>query len=156
VIITAIGYLGMQETAKMDYLELEKIILANYLGLISILNLITKKIILKNGAVVIGISSVAGDVGRKNNFIYGSAKSGFNTYLSGLGKYLKKKKIHVLTVKPGYVKTKMTAHLEMPPLLTVKPKRIAKDIYKAYTKRKKIIYTPWFWKYIMLLVKIFN
>lgn len=102
---------------------------------------------------IIGLSSVAGDRGRQSNFIYGSSKAGFTAYLSGLRNYLFDKKVHVLTVKPGFMDTKMTEGLPLNPKLTASPKQAAAHIYKAYKKQKNIAYVLPIWGFIMLIIK---
>ena len=100
------------------------------------------------------VSSVAGDRGRKNNYTYGSAKAALTTYLSGLRNRLSSKNVHVMTVKPGYVKTKMTKDLNIPNILKVSPNYVAKKIYKMQQRKREIIYIPRFWSLIMILVKL--
>ena len=100
---------------------------------------------------IVGIGSVAGDRGRLSNYVYGAAKAGFHTYLSGLRNRLGRKGVHVVTVKPGFVDTAMTWGL--PGLfLVASPEAVATDICKAVKKRRNTIYTPWFWRYIMLII----
>lgn len=99
------------------------------------------------------ITSVAGDRGRKSNYIYGSAKGAVNIFLQGLRNRLTKSGVNVLTVKPGFVDTPMTAHLPKSPLFS-KPETIADGIVKAIKKRKsKEIYLPGYWRLIMLIIK---
>jgi short-subunit dehydrogenase len=102
----------------------------------------------------VGISSVAGDRGRKSNYIYGSAKAALTTYLSGLRNRLYDAQVHVMTVKPGFVATAMTKDLDLPEKLTAQPEEVAQDIYSAQQKNKNVIYTKWFWKYIMMIIRI--
>ncbi|MBN8787909.1 MAG: SDR family NAD(P)-dependent oxidoreductase, partial [Terrimonas sp.] len=102
---------------------------------------------------IAGISSVAGERGRQNNYIYGSAKAGFTAYLSGLRNKLYKDNVHVVSVLPGFVYTKMTEHLKLPKLLTATPEDVATYTYNAIIKRKDIIYIKWFWKWIMFIIK---
>lgn len=100
---------------------------------------------------VVGVGSVAGDRGRLGNYVYGSAKAGFHTYLAGLRNRLGRSGVHVLTVKPGFVDTAMTWGL--PGLfLVASPAAVAADIWTAARKRRNTIYTPWFWRYIMLII----
>jgi short-subunit dehydrogenase len=99
------------------------------------------------------VSSVAGDRGRKANYIYGSAKAAFSTYLSGLRNRLYENNVQVLTVKPGFVPTKMTEGLDLPPNLTAQPEDVASDIYKAQNKGKNILYTKSIWRLVMLIIK---
>lgn len=106
----------------------------------------------KNGFIV-GISSVAGDRGRKSNYIYGSAKAAFSAYLSGLRNRLHDANVQVLTVKPGFVNTQMTKGMELPEKLTAQPEEVARDIYAAQKKGKDVLYTRWFWRWIMLIIR---
>jgi hypothetical protein len=152
-IICVAGYLGDQKLAEKDFNESEKIINTNYTGCVSILNLVVEALEEEKNGFIIGISSCAGDRGRQSNYIYGSAKGAFSLYLSGLRNRLTKSNITVLTVKPGFVNTKMTAEMDLPDLLTAQPDEVALDIYKAQQKKKDIIYTKWFWTYIMLVIK---
>jgi short-subunit dehydrogenase len=88
-----------------------------------------------------------------SNYIYGSAKAGFTTYLSGLRNRLFHKNVHVVTVLPGFVYTKMTENLALPALLTAQPSVVADNVYEAIVKKKNIIYTKWFWRVIMCVIK---
>jgi hypothetical protein len=152
-VIIAFGYLGDQIKAQKNFFEARKIIETNLLGAISILEIISEEFEKRKRGFIIGISSVAGDRGRRGNYIYGASKGGFSIYLEGLRSRLSKWKIKVLTVKPGFVNTKMTKHLCLNKKLVATPKKVAKDIYNAYKKKKKVVYTKGIWKYIMFLVK---
>ncbi|MBM3278026.1 MAG: SDR family NAD(P)-dependent oxidoreductase, partial [Candidatus Handelsmanbacteria bacterium] len=101
---------------------------------------------------LIGISSVAGDRGRQSNYAYGAAKGGLSLFLQGLRNRLASTPVHVLTVKPGFVDTPMTRGLEGL-FLVASPEKVASDVLRAYKKRKDILYTPWFWRYIMFIIK---
>lgn len=105
----------------------------------------------KSGTIAL-IGSVAGDRGRQSNFIYGTSKGAIEIYLQGLRNKLFEYNINVLTIKPGFVDTKMTS--DIPKIfLFVSPEKVAKDIINAIEKRKNVIYTPFFWKYIMFIIK---
>lgn len=153
VVICVFGFLGVQSHAEKEWKESEKIIDTNYKGAISILNVVADDFEARGTGAIIGISSVAGDRGRQSNYIYGSAKAGFTAYLSGLRNRLFDKGVHVLTVKPGFVDTKMTEDLNLPQPLTAKPDEVAKAIYKAYKNRQDEIYVLAAWRYIMLGIK---
>ena len=115
LVFCASGYMGVQQEADISNTEDNARIAAiNYSNLILTLNQIALDLENKGGGTIIGLSSVAGERGRKSNFIYGSAKAGFTAYLSGLRNYYCKKGIHVLTVKPGFMYTKMTEDLDLP------------------------------------------
>ena len=152
-VISAIGYLGNQEKAQSDFQEAQKIIDTNYTGCVSILNVIANDYEQQKNGFIVGISSVAGDRGRKSNYIYGSAKAALTTYLSGLRNRLHDANVQVLTVKPGFVNTRMTKGMELPEKLTAQPEEVALDIYAAQHKGKDVIYTKWFWRWIMLIIR---
>jgi decaprenylphospho-beta-D-erythro-pentofuranosid-2-ulose 2-reductase len=152
-VISVVGYLGEQEKAQNDFEESQRIMNTNYTGVVSLFNIISSDFEKNKKGFIIGISSVAGDRGRKSNYIYGSAKSAFTTYLSGLRNRLYDSNVKVLTVKPGFVATKMTENLDLPKKLTAQPEEVAEDIFKSQQKGKNVLYTKWFWKWIMLIIK---
>ncbi|MEL7177424.1 MAG: SDR family oxidoreductase [Pseudomonadota bacterium] len=106
----------------------------------------------RGGGTVVGVGSVAGDRGRVGNYVYGAAKAGFHTYLSGLRNRLTRSGGHVVTVKPGFVDTAMTWGIEGM-FLVASPDQVATDLLKAVRKKKNVIYTPFFWRYIMLIIR---
>lgn len=153
-VISAFGILIEQDEAEKNAELTTQSYLVNMLGAISILDIIANDFMERKTGVIVGISSVAGDRGRGSNYTYGSAKAGFSAYLSGLRNRLYKDGVHVVTVKPGFIETKMTAHLELPKLLTASPEEVARKVVKAIKKRKNVIYVKWFWKYIMMIIKM--
>lgn len=106
----------------------------------------------KSCGTIIAISSVAGDRGRKSNFIYGATKSALSTYMSGLRNYLFDYNVKVINVKPGFVDTPMTSEIEKSKLF-VKPEVIAHGIINAVRKEKDEVYLPKFWLLIMLIIR---
>lgn len=152
-VISVVGYLGEQEKAQNDFEESQRIINTNYTGIVSLLNIISLDFEKNKKGFIVGISSVAGERGRKSNYIYGSAKSAFTTYLSGLRNRLYDSNVKVLTVKPGFVATKMTENLDLPKKLTAQPEEVAEDIFKSQQKGKNVLYTKWFWEWIMCIIK---
>ncbi|MFT7157355.1 MAG: decaprenylphospho-beta-D-erythro-pentofuranosid-2-ulose 2-reductase [Parvicella sp.] len=151
--ICFVGYLGEQEIAAKNWNETEKIINSNFTGVISIVNQLANKYeALKDGEIAV-LSSVAGERGRQSNYTYGAAKAGLTAYLSGLRNRLQSSGVHVLTLKPGFINTKMTEGLPLPKPLTAQPEQVAAAIEKGLRKRKNIIYSLWMWKYIMLIIK---
>lgn len=99
------------------------------------------------------ISSVAGERGRPSNYVYGAAKAMVTAFCEGLRARLFKVGVHVLVIKPGFVATPMTAHLDLPSLLTATPAAVAADIDAAVQKRRDELFTPWFWRWIMLIIR---
>lgn len=154
LLFCATGYLGDgTEEGLYDNRNTEKIIDINYAKLVPVLNFFAGKMERQRSGTMIVLSSVAGDRGRQSNFIYGSAKAALTAYLSGLRNYLFSKKVHVLTIKPGFMATKMTEGLPLNPKLTASPKQAADGIYKAYKQKKNVAYVLPVWRIIMLIIK---
>ncbi|WP_024891514.1 SDR family oxidoreductase [Luteimonas huabeiensis] len=107
---------------------------------------------LRAGSTLTAISSVAGDRGRASNYLYGSAKAAVSAYLSGLGQRLRPSGINVLTVKPGFVDTPMTASFQKGPLWAT-PDRVGRGIVRAIDRRKAVVYLPAFWWAIMYVIR---
>lgn len=154
LLFCASGFLGLStEEGLYDNDNTERIININYAKLVPVLNYFAEKMESKRSGTMIVLSSVAGERGRQSNFIYGSAKAGLTAYLSGLRNYLFDKKVHVLTIKPGFMATKMTEGLPLNPKLTATPKQAANGIYKAYKKQKNVAYVLPIWGIIMLIIR---
>lgn len=124
----------------------------SFVGPASFLQLLAPELEARGGAKVVGVGSVAGDRGRIGNYVYGSAKAGFHTYLAGLRNRLTRAGGQVLTVKPGFSDTAMTWGLEGM-FLVATPDRVASDILRALKRNRDILYTPFFWRYIMAIIK---
>ncbi len=154
VTICVFGILDDEELAFDDWRIAERMINTNYTGAVSILNIIAKYYISQKKGTIIGISSVAGDRGRASKLIYASAKAAFTTYLAGLRNKCFKENVHVMTVQPGFVYTKMTENQPLPKAITSTPVEVADIIYRAYLKKKNIIYVKWFWRYIMTIIQV--
>jgi len=153
VVICVFGYMGDQMAARTDFDEVHRTIDINLTGAISILNVVAADFEKRGQGAIAGISSVAGDRGRQSNYIYGCAKAGFTAYLSGLRNRLAKKGVHVMTVKPGFCRTKMTENMELPASLTAEPDQVADAVFKGLEKKKNVVYTLWMWRYIMLIIR---
>lgn len=151
-VISCIGYLGDQQKAQSDFNEAHLIINTNYTGVVSLLNIIASDFERRRSGFIVAISSVAGDRGRKSNYMYGSAKAALTAYLSGLRNRLNEVQVQVLTVKPGFVNTKMTSGMDLPEKLTAQPTEVAENIYTAQQKGKSVIYTKSIWRYIMMII----
>ncbi len=154
VSICVFGYMNDNVFVTEDQAETLKTIQTNYTGAVSILNIIAKDYAIQKEGCIVGISSVAGERGRQSNYIYGSAKAGFTAYLSGIRNRLYKKGVHVVTVLPGFVYTKMTAKLNLPKPLTSQPDEVANYVFNAVVKKKNVVYVKWFWKWIMCIIRM--
>lgn len=153
VVVSMVGFLPEQSDAEQDIALGLKTLAVNYNGCASILSIAANEMEASKRGVIVGVSSVAGDRGRAKNYFYGSAKAGFTAFLSGLRNRLYSKGVHVVTVKPGFVYTRMTKDMELPPRLTATSERVAKDIYKAVRKKKNIIYSTGKWRLIMWIIR---
>ncbi|MEW6220228.1 MAG: SDR family oxidoreductase [Thermodesulfobacteriota bacterium] len=153
-VVSAVGLHAPQEEAEHDWALCRSLLDTNLTGLVSILNLAADHLEAQGRGFVIGLGSVAGDRGRRSNYLYGAAKAGFATYLSGLRARLSRVGVLVITVKPGYVRTKMTAGLALPEALVATPEQAAADIFHAFKEGKSEVYTRWFWRYIMLGIRL--
>ncbi|MCB9202833.1 MAG: SDR family NAD(P)-dependent oxidoreductase [Flavobacteriales bacterium] len=154
LLFCATGYLGKNtEEGLYDIENSKKIIDINYAKLLPLLNYFAEKFEKKASGTIIALSSVAGERGRQSNFMYGSAKAGFTAYLQGLRNYLFHKGVHVLTIIPGFMDTKMTAGLDLPKPVTSTPEKAGNLIYKAYKKKKNSVYVLPIWCLIMLLIR---
>lgn len=152
VILIAHGTLTDQSRAQVDPAYALAEISTNGTSVVSLMGhaaeLFEKQ---ERGAIAV-ISSVAGDRGRQSNYVYGSAKSLVSTFASGLRQRMVKKGVSVTTIKPGFVDTPMTAAFKKG-ALWAQPDQVAQDIVAAVDKGKTIVYTPSFWRVIMLIIK---
>lgn len=150
-VVLAFGYLGDQQAAR-DFKVGTKVISANFTGAASILGHCANYFEPLKRGFIIGISSVAGDRGRQSNYVYGAAKGALSLYLQGLRNRLFASGVRVITIKPGFVDTAMTYGL--PGLfLVASPHAIGERIVAALGKSSDVVYLPWFWRYIMLIIK---
>jgi decaprenylphospho-beta-D-erythro-pentofuranosid-2-ulose 2-reductase len=124
----------------------------NFLSTVSLLTVLANYFEKQASGCIAVISSVAGDRGRQSNYVYGAAKGGLSIFLQGLRNRLSKAGVCVLTIKPGFVISPMTAEFKKG-ILWVQPKKIANDIVSAIHKRKNVVYVPWFWRWIMLIIR---
>lgn len=154
LVVCLFGHLGKQEEAVVDWKIASRILNVNFVGAVSIMNIISRDFKAKRKGVLVGVSSVAGERGRQSNFIYGSAKAGFTTYLSGLRNEMVTNNVHVVTINPGFIRSKMIAGIDTPAILTASPHKVALAIVKSVEKRKDVVYVLWIWKWIMFVIKL--
>lgn len=150
-VLIAHGTLTDQLRAQQDAAYALREIEINGLSVVSLLTHAAQWMERQGQGCIGVVSSVAGDRGRESNYVYGSAKALVTAFASGLRQRLSKKGIHVVTVKPGFVDTPMTAHLPKGPLWA-KPGTVARQIVQAMDRGKPVLYTPRFWRLIMALI----
>jgi len=151
-IICVVGFMGDQAESEKDPIAAEKVMRSNYAGPASILAVAANRMAARGHGVLIGISSVAGDRGRARNYVYGSAKAGFSAYLSGMRQRLSGSGVSVITVKPGYVATRLTAGMNLPKALTAQPGEVAQAVLDAELKGRDVIYVRPVWRLVMAII----
>jgi len=124
----------------------------NLLSVLDLLNPIAIYLEGKGAGAVVVVTSVAGDRGRKSNYIYGTAKGALSIYLQGLRNRLANCAVLVLEVKPGFVRTPMTEHLDTTGLLWSSPSSVAEKIVSAIKKKRDVVYIPGYWRLIMFVI----
>ena len=150
----SVGYLGDQKKAEQDIRECDLIMQANFNGLLPMLTATAQFFKQQRSGSIMVVSSVAGERGRCSNYCYGSSKAAMTAFLSGMRCSLLPYNVHVMTIKPGYVATRMVAHKKLPPYITASTQRVAKDIVNGFKRRSSVVYTMWLWRYIMAVVRL--
>jgi len=151
-VLIAHGTLGDQAAGQADFSVAEQELKTNLLSAVSLLTILANLLEARGKGCLAVISSVAGDRGRQSNYIYGTAKGGLSVFLSGLRNRLQRSGVRVLTIKPGFVDSPMTAEFDKG-LLWAKPEDVAKLIHKAMLKGNGEVYAPGFWRLIMFIIK---
>lgn len=153
IAVCAVGLMGEQAKNERDVLAAARVMRSNYEGPACILAMLANRFEARGHGTLVGISSVAGERGRATNYVYGSAKAGFTAFLSGLRNRLAKRGVHVVTVLPGFVATRMTDGMNLPAKLTAQPCEVADAIARSVTQRKDFIYVRPVWRMIMLVFR---
>jgi len=152
-VILCYGMLAAQQEAQSDFAIARAMLDTNYTSAVSILNIAADYFAARGKGFICAVSSVAGDRGRQSNYLYGSSKAALNTYLQGLRVRLAKSGVSVIIIKPGFVDTAMTWGLEGM-FLVASPQKVAAAIVKGIRGGRGVVYTPWFWRGIMAIIKI--
>ena len=150
--LIAHGVLGDQTEAQTAFPAAAAILQTNLFSAVSLITWLANYFEQQHKGTLAVISSVAGDRGRKSNYVYGASKGALNIFLDGVRNRVDRSGVHVLTVRPGFVATPMTAHLPQGPLFA-SPAQVAKGIVKAIASRKDVVYVPWFWRPIMFIIR---
>lgn len=153
VVISVIGLMTDQTEAETNAKAAQLMMRSNYEGPSLILARFAEKFRARGAGTLIGISSVAGERGRRKNYIYGSAKAGFTAFLSGLRSSLHGAGVSVITVLPGLLNARMSKYRENPKFLVASPDEVADAIFKAQSKGREVIYTYSIWRLIMMIIK---
>lgn len=151
VVVTA-ALFATQDALEADIELTRKLVTLDYANTVVFCEHVRKRLLSRGGGRLAVFSSVAGDRGRKPVAIYGSAKAGLSIYLEAMDHKYHAQGLSVLTVKPGFVKTTMTAGLKPPPFAG-EPEQVARDVVQALDKRKPVLYTPGMWALVMLVIR---
>lgn len=152
-VVLCFGYMADQALAQKDFEVARRTIDTNLTGAISILERFAAAYEARGNGFIAALTSVAGDRGRKMNYIYGAAKAGLTAYLQGLRNRLHASGVRVTTIKPGFMDTPMTYGMSLPGPLVASPEAAAKAMVDKITRGKDSIYVPFFWRYIMWIIK---
>ena len=151
--LIAHGTLADAELARIDVEYLVEQFKTNADSVVACISVLAKRFQDQGSGVIAVIGSVAGDRGRASNYGYGAAKAAVHAFASGLRAYLFRYGVHVVTIKPGFVATQMTAKLDLPARLTARPETVAARIQWAMETRRDVVYTPGFWWLIMAIIR---
>ena len=153
IIVCAVGSMGEQKKNERDIEMASNIIRSNFEGPASIFLIFANLFEQRGSGTLVGISSVAGERGRAKNYVYGSSKAGFTVFLSGLRNRLAMRGVHVVTVLPGFVATKMTNNIRLPKKITAQPDQVGRAIFNAVKKKTNIVYVSPIWRILMMIIR---
>ncbi len=153
VAVIAVGLMGEQAENERDAGRAALVMRSNFEGPALIMGELAVRFAARGHGTLVGISSVAGERGRATNYVYGAAKAGFTAFLSGLRNRLAKRGVHVVTVLPGFVATRMTEGLDLPAKLTAQPDEVARAIVRAVEAGRDVVYVRPVWRLIMAVIR---
>lgn len=152
LVLVAQGVLGDQRAVEAHPATGAALLHTNFVAPAVLLQEAANRLAGQRSGALVAISSVAGDRGRQSNYFYGAAKGGLSTFLAGLRNRLAPANVQVLTVKPGFVDSPMTAHLPKNALFAP-PEKVAEAILRGVERRRDVIYVPGFWRLVMLVIR---
>ena len=153
IVVCVVGGAGDQREAERDARVAEVTMRTNYLGPALLLGAIAERFAIRGSGVIVGISSVSGERGRRSNYVYGSAKAGFTAFLSGLRHRCASGGVHVVTVKPGWVRTGASDGARRLAWLTAQPADVADAAWRAVESGRNVVYVRGRWRFVMALVR---
>lgn len=155
VVVCVVGLLGVQAETEGDVAKIRAVVDSNLTGPAVALEAAALRLAkLDPPGAVIGFSSVAGDRGRATNYWYGAAKAGLTAMLSGLRQKYARSGLLVITVKPGFVATRMTEGMDLPKRLTAQPEQVASRVIRALEKRREVVYVLPIWRLVMTIIRL--
>ena len=152
VVVLTAGRFETQETLEGDLAQAEEILTVNYTHSVLFCEHARRRLLEQGGGTLCVFSSVAGERARKPVILYGSTKAGLSYYLEGLDHKYRSHGLVTLCVKPGFIRTAMTAQLDPPPF-TGEPEQVARDVLRALDRRRPVVYTPGVWRWVMAVIR---
>jgi len=146
------GLFGGQDDLAADPARLERLLHVNFTGTVVLCQMAAERLAARGGGTICAFSSVAGDRARRSNYLYGASKAGLSAFLDGLGQASSDRGVRVVCVKPGFVKTGMTAGLPVPPFAG-EPKAVARAVLHAMDRGRPVVYVPAPWRWIMWIIR---
>ena len=146
------GAFGRQEELAADPARLAALLEVNFTGTVLLCQQTAVRLAARGGGLICAFSSVAGDRARRSNYLYGASKAGLSVFLDGLDLAYRERGVRVLCVKPGFVKTAMTAGLPVPPFAG-EPEAVAAAVVRAIDGGRHDVYAPGIWRWIMLVIR---
>lgn len=153
IVVSVVGAMGDQAESARSPDAAAVVMRSNYEGPALILGLFAERMLPRGSGVLVGVSSVAGDRGRASNYVYGSAKAGLTAFLSGLRNRVDRSGVRVVTVKPGFVATRMTEGMDTPAALTAQPDEVAAAIARAIETGRDVVYVRRIWWLVMRVIR---
>jgi decaprenylphospho-beta-D-erythro-pentofuranosid-2-ulose 2-reductase len=152
VALIAHGTLPVQSVCQNQVADTLDALHVNFTATVALLTVLANYFEAQRSGCIAVITSVAGDRGRQSNYVYGAAKGGVERFLQGLRNRLHASGVTVLTIKPGFVDTPMTAGVKKN-LLFASPRRVGRSIHRAIERRRDVVYIPWFWRPVMMMIR---
>ena len=147
------GAFDSQDDLAKDPARLAALLHANFTGTVLLCQQAAERLAARGGGLICAFSSVAGDRARRSNYLYGASKAGLSAFLDGLDLSYRDRGVPVLCVKPGFVRTAMTAGLPVPPFAG-EPDAVARDVVRAMDARRHVVYAPSIWQWIMMVIRL--
>ena len=151
-VLIAYGTLSDQKACEGSAQLTVQELTTNAISIAALLTLVAQQFERRKSGTIAVISSVAGERGRASNYVYGSAKALVTAFTSGMRQRLSKSGVAVITIKPGFVDTPMTAAFPKGPLWA-KPQTVAAGIVRAMDRSAAVVYLPFFWRPLMAVIR---
>ena len=152
-VVVSAGVFATQEELEADPSRCDELLQTNFSGTLGFCEAARKRLLARGGGTLCAFSSVAGDRGRKPVVLYGAAKAGLSHYFEGLDHRFREQGLRAVLVKPGFVKTSMTAGLSPPPFAG-QPDRVAPVVLAAIDRGRPVVYVPRIWRWILLAIRL--